>query len=102
MPLQPLRHQVLVELDAPEQEGPILVPDAYRVSPSTGLVRAVGPGAPLEGGGVRPVAVSVGQRVLVSEHVGEAVPASLLEAGARPHRLIEDVYLLAVLDSPGN
>lgn len=75
MNIRPLRDRVVVRRLEEERTsaGGIVIPDSATEKPSQGEVIAAGPGAPLESGEVRPLAVSVGDRVLFGKYSGTEV-----------------------------
>lgn len=84
MHVRPLFNNVVVRVDPPPTEGPIVLPDAWRTPPTEGSVVAVGPT-------VRELAC--GDRVAWNRGSGEEVG---LEDGARALVLPESA-ILAVL-----
>lgn len=71
MNLQPLADRVLVKRSAPPADSIIVnVKDA---PPDQGIVVAVGAGTRLKGGGVAPVSVSVGDRIMFGKYGGEVI-----------------------------
>lgn len=71
--------RVVVELDPPETEteGGLVIPDSAQGEPVRGTVRAVSEtGVLLSSGEYRPVAVDVGDRVLVKRHSGTQIQLS--------------------------
>lgn len=68
--------RVVVKLDAPDTvtEGGLIIPDNAQEESMKGTVMAVSdPGVLLPDGGYRPVAVVVGDRVLVKRYSGTVV-----------------------------
>ena len=63
---RPLRDRVLLKRVEVEEKTPagIIIPDTVKEKPVEGEVLAVGPGAPDDGGKMRPLEVKVGDRVL--------------------------------------
>ena len=73
--IRPLHDKVLIER-APEEErskGGIIIPDAAKEKPVEGKVIAVGNGAILQDGTIRPLSVKVGDRVLYGKYSGTEV-----------------------------
>jgi chaperonin GroES len=75
MNIRPLHDRVVVErLDAERTSaGGIVIPDNAAEKPEQGKVVAVGNGAILEGGKIRPLDVKVGDRILFGKFSGQAV-----------------------------
>jgi chaperonin GroES len=70
MTIRPLYDRVVVRrVDAETtSRGGIIIPDKAAEKPNQGVVTAVGPGALLENGETRPLAVAVGDRVLFGKY----------------------------------
>ena len=75
MNIRPLRDRVVVRRKEEEQtsSGGILLPGSAKEKPNQGEVVAVGDGAVLDNGDVRPVALSVGDIVIFGQYSGNAV-----------------------------
>jgi chaperonin GroES len=75
MNIRPLHDRVVVErLDAERTSaGGIVIPDNAAEKPEQGKVVAVGNGAILEGGKIRPLDVKVGDRILFGKFSGQTV-----------------------------
>jgi chaperonin GroES len=75
MKLKPLNDRILVKRRDEDEKtaGGILVPDSAKEKPQQGDVVAVGPGARLDNGDVRPMAVQAGDRVLFGKYAGSEV-----------------------------
>jgi chaperonin GroES len=75
MKLKPLNDRILVKRRDEDQKsaGGILIPDNAREKPQQGDVMAAGPGAQLDNGDVRPMAVKTGDRVLFGKYSGSEV-----------------------------
>lgn len=70
MAIRPLYDRVVIrriEADT-RSAGGIIIPGSAAEKPNQGEVVAVGPGAVLENGELRPLAVAVGDRVLFSKY----------------------------------
>ena len=73
--IKPLHDRVVVRR-LPEEEvsaGGILIPNAAQEKPHQGEVVSVGTGKALDDGSVRPMALSVGDRVLFGKYSGTEV-----------------------------
>lgn len=70
MNIRPLYDRVVVRrIDAENRtRGGILIPKKAAEKPNQGVVTAVGPGALLENGEIRPLAVAVGDRILYGKY----------------------------------
>jgi chaperonin GroES len=70
MTIRPLYDRIVVRrIDAQTtSRGGIIIPDKAAEKPNQGVVTAVGPGALLENGQIRPLAVAVGDRVLFGKY----------------------------------
>ncbi len=75
MKFRPLHDRVLVKRVEEEQKtkGGIIIPDTAKEKPMQGEVLAVGPGARNEDGGLVPMGVQVGDRVLFGKWSGTEV-----------------------------
>jgi chaperonin GroES len=75
MNIRPLHDRVVVErLDAERKSaGGIVIPDNAAEKPEQGKVVAVGNGAILEDGNIRPLDVKVGDRILFGKFSGQTV-----------------------------
>jgi chaperonin GroES len=75
MKIRPLRDRVVVRRKEEEQtsSGGIVLPGSAKEKPNQGEVIAVGDGAVLENGDVRPVALNVGDKVIFGQYSGNAV-----------------------------
>ena len=72
---RPFRDRVLLKRVEVEEKTPagIIIPDTVKEKPVEGEVLAVGPGAPDDGGKMRPLEVKVGDRVLFGKWSGSEV-----------------------------
>ena len=75
MKIRPLRDRVVVRRKEEEQTsaGGIVLPGSAKEKPTQGEVVAVGDGAILDSGEVRPVALNVGDVVIFGQYSGNAV-----------------------------
>ena len=72
--IKPLGNRVLVQRSkAQTSKGGILLPDSAKERPREGTVLAAGPGKTNENGGVEPLSVKLGDRVLFSSYSGTEV-----------------------------
>jgi chaperonin GroES len=75
MALRPLHDNVLIRRIDPAEEmrGGIIIPDTAKEKPQEGEVLAVGPGKLQDDGTRRPLAVSVGNKVIFGKYAGTEV-----------------------------
>lgn len=75
MQIRPLHDRVIIKREEEERTSPggIVIPDTAAEKPIRGKVTAVGHGKILENGEVRPLDVSVGDRVLFGKYAGTEV-----------------------------
>ncbi len=75
MNLRPLHDRVVVRRQEEEQTSPggIVLPDSATEKPIRGEVIAIGKGKLLENGDVRPLDVSVGDKILFGKYSGTEV-----------------------------
>jgi len=75
MKIRPLHDRVVVRRLASEttSAGGIVIPDSAKEKPVQGEVIAVGNGKVLEAGGVQPLDVKVGDKVLFGKYAGTEV-----------------------------
>jgi chaperonin GroES len=75
MALRPLHDNVLIRRIDPAEEmrGGIIIPDTAKEKPQEGEVLAIGPGKLQDDGTRRPLAVSVGNKVIFGKYAGTEV-----------------------------
>lgn len=75
MAFRPLHDNVLIRRIDPAEEarGGIIIPDTAKEKPQEGEVLAVGPGKLQDDGTRRPLAVSVGNKVIFGKYAGTEV-----------------------------
>ncbi len=75
MNIRPLRDRLVVKREAEERKSPggIVIPDTATEKPVFGKVIAVGKGKILENGEIRPLDVSVGDKILFGKYSGTEV-----------------------------
>lgn len=95
MTIKPLYDRVVVKPLAAETktESGIVIPDNATEKSTQGEVYAVGDGALLENGELRPLAVKVGDRVLFGEYAGSEV-----KFGGETYLVVRETDILAILD----
>ena len=72
---RPLYDRVLVKRVSAEQKtaGGLIIPDSAKEKPQEAEVVAVGAGRAVEGGGVRPMSVKVGDKILFGKYTGDEI-----------------------------
>ena len=75
MKIRPLRDRVVIRRKEEDvtSAGGILLPGSAKEKPNQGEIVAVGDGAVLDNGDVRPVGLSVGDIVIFGQYAGNAV-----------------------------
>ena len=75
MKIRPLRDRVVVRRKEEEETsaGGIVLPGSAKEKPNQGEVVAVGDGAVLDNGDVRPVALKIGDSVIFGQYSGNVV-----------------------------
>lgn len=96
MSIRPLHDRVVIKrLDSEATTpGGIVIPDNAKEKPITALVIAVGAGKPLNGGGVRALAVKPGDKVLIGKYSGTEVKIDGIE-----HVVLREDEILGVLEA---
>ncbi len=81
MKFRPLYDRVLLKRVEQEQKtaGGILIPDSAQEKPIQGEIVAVGNGVRLENGEIKPLSVSVGNKVLFSKYSGSEIKLNGVE-----------------------
>lgn len=95
MAIRPLYDRVVirrVEADT-RSAGGIIIPGSAAEKPNQGEVVAVGPGAVLENGELRPLAVAVGDRVLFSKYA-----ATEQKVAGEELLLVRETDIMAVIE----
>ena len=93
--IRPLQDRVIVKrLDADEQTaGGIIIPDTAKEKPQEGEVIATGRGKIRDDGGITPLDVNQGDRVLFGKYAGTEV-----DLNDEPHTLMKESELLGIID----
>lgn len=75
MTIRPLHDRVVIRRTEAEatSRGGIIIPDSAAEKPNHGEVVAVGPGVTLDNGELRPLSVSVGDRVLFGKYTSNEI-----------------------------
>ncbi len=94
MAIRPLHDRVLIKRVAEQDrtKGGIIIPDSAKEKPVEGLVVAVGAGKALKDGGVRPLDVKKGDRVLFNRYGGTEV-----KLGGEEHLILREEEVVAVV-----
>lgn len=95
MRVRPLQDRLLVKRVSQEEmtKGGIIIPDTAKEKPMEGEVIAVGNGAVLEDGSVRPLAVKAGDRVLFAKYGGTEVTIE-----GEEHLILRESDVLGVVE----
>src|SRR5512147_2862245 len=95
MAIRPLYDRVVVRRIESETKtlGGIVIPDSATEKPDQAEVVAVGPGALLDNGQLRPLAVNVGDRVLIGKYSGSEV-----KLDGEDLLVVKETDILAVLE----
>ena len=95
MNFRPLYDRVLVKrCDAEEKTpGGLIVPDTAKEKPQEAEVIAVGSGKVLDGGKVREISLSVGDRILFGKYTGDEIKLDGVE-----HIILREEDVLAVVE----
>lgn len=98
MNIQPLEDRVIIQLDAAVQttQSGLYLPEGSETKPQEGTVLAVGPGK-YDNGHSIPMAVFVGDRVLVGKFAGTE-----LKKGAARLTIMRSTDILAILTDGDN
>jgi len=94
MKIRPLHDRILVKRIEEETttKGGIIIPDTAKEKPQEGRVVAVGTGKLLEDGGVRPLDVKTGDKILFSKYAGSDV-----KLDGEEHIIIREEDVLAII-----
>jgi chaperonin GroES len=95
MNFRPLYDRVLVRRCAAEEKtaGGLIVPDTAKEKPQEAEVIAVGSGKVLDGGEVRKISLSVGDRILFGKYTGDEIKLDGVE-----HIILREEDVLAVVE----
>jgi chaperonin GroES len=96
MKIRPLQDRVLVQRTEEEARTPggLIIPDTAKEKPQEGVVIAAGKGKPRDDGGLTPLDVAVGDRVLFGKYAGSDV-----RLDGEDYVILREDDILAVLDS---
>jgi chaperonin GroES len=94
--IRPLYDRVVVRRTDAETttRGGIVLPGSAKEQPNHGEIVAVGPGAALDSGETRPLAVAVGDRVLFGKYSSNEI-----EVGGEKLLILKESDILAVIGS---
>jgi chaperonin GroES len=95
MIIRPLSDRILARrLDEPDKTtGGLFIPDSAKQKPLEAIVIAVGSGKLLDNGKLQPVAVKVGDKVLIAKYSGSDV--KLID---KDHIIVREDDILGVLE----
>ena len=95
MAIRPLGDRVIIKPaeQAEEKIGGIIIPDTAKEKPQEGEVVAVGPGKLMENGEMKPVSVSVGDKVLYGKYSSTEV-----KYGDSEYLIVSEDNILAVIE----
>lgn len=95
MSIRPLYDRVVVKRLPAEtvSAGGIVIPDKAAEKPTQGEVVAVGQGAQLENGELRPLAVKEGDRVLFGQYAGTEI-----KLAGETYLIVKESDILAVME----
>ena len=95
MKIRPLQDRIIVKRMAEEEKtkGGIIIPDTAKEKPLEGTVLAVGNGKVLEDGGVRPLDVKVGDRILFTKFAGTEV-----RFDGEEHLIVREEDILGIVE----
>ena len=91
--IKPVRGQVLIRMEMLQPTGMIEIPDQFREVSNTGMVVETGAKPRTLKGIEAEHEVNPGDRVILSKHSGRD-----LEISGRPHKLVAEWEILAVLN----
>ena len=96
MKIRPLQDRVLVERTDEEETtaGGIIIPDTAKEKPQEGLIVACGRGKPRDDGGITPLDVKQGDRVLFGKYAGTEVTLD-----GEEYVILREEDILAIVDS---
>ncbi len=96
MKIRPLQDRVLVERTEEEETtaGGIIIPDTAKEKPQEGRVVAAGKGKPRDDGGITPLDVKQGDRVLFGKYAGTDVTLD-----GEEYVILREEDVLAIVDT---
>ena len=96
MKIRPLQDRVLVQRTEEEETtaGGIIIPDSSKEKPQEGMVVACGRGKPRDDGGITPLDVKQGDRVLFGKYSGTEVTLD-----GEEYVILREEDVLAIFDS---
>jgi chaperonin GroES len=92
--LRPMNDRVLVEPIKPEDttKGGIIIPDNAKERPNEGIVILVGRGRLLENGGIAPLDVQPGDKVLMDKYAGTE-----LKINGKDYLVVSEANIIGVI-----
>ena len=96
MKIRPLQDRILVQRTESEEKtaGGIIIPDSAKEKPQEGIVIATGKGKVRDDGGITPLDVAEGDRVLFGKYSGSDVTLD-----GEEYVILREDDVLAILDS---
>ena len=96
MKIRPLQDRILVERTEEEEttSGGIIIPDSAKEKPQEGMVMAAGKGKPRDDGGITPLDVKPGDRVLFGKYSGTDVTLD-----GEDYVILREDDVLAIVDT---
>ena len=96
MKIRPLQDRVLVQRTDEEETtaGGIIIPDSAKEKPQEGLVVGCGRGKPRDDGGITPLDVKQGDRVMFGKYAGNEVTLD-----GEEYVILREEDILAIVDS---
>lgn len=93
--LKPIGDRIVAKAVAAEQvtAGGIVLPDSAQEKPLEGVVLAVGPGAQMESGKIRPIDVKEGDKIIYGKYAGTEV-----KIGSEEYIILRQDDVLAVIE----
>ncbi|MHC4225027.1 MAG: co-chaperone GroES [Planctomycetota bacterium] len=95
MKIRPLQDRILVQRTEEEETtaGGIIIPDTAKEKPQEGVVIATGKGKPRDDGGITPLDVKPGDRVLFGKYAGTEVTLD-----GQEYVIVREDDILAIAD----
>ena len=96
MKIRPLQDRILIQRTEEEETtaGGIIIPDTAKEKPQEGLVVAAGKGKPRDDGGITPLDVKTGDKILFGKYSGTDVTLD-----GEEYVILREDDVLAIIDS---
>lgn len=93
--LKPIGDRIVAKATAAEQVTPggIVLPESAQEKPLEGEVLAVGPGAQLDSGKIRPMDVKKGDKIIYGKYAGTEV-----KIGSKEYIILRQEDILAIIE----